>query len=84
MKRSPTTLIRKSSLGLSVFLLTISLLMTACQPLSLQVEQVQASVNLQRVRAQDCSYGGAIRAVEAVDDYTVRFTLCNPDPAFPA
>ncbi|GIV65741.1 MAG: hypothetical protein KatS3mg047_0134 [Bellilinea sp.] len=84
MKYSPSILDGKSSLGFCVLILTISLILSACQPLSLQVEQAQASVNLQRLRAPDCSYGGAIRSVEAVDDYTVRFTLCNPDPAFPA
>lgn len=84
MKTSTATHPRKNLLWFSIILLLISLAMSACQPLSLQVEQVQASVNLQRVRAQDCSYGGAIRAVEAVDTYTVRFTLCDPDPAFPA
>lgn len=84
MKKLPSLLSRKKSFFGCVLLVLISLLVTACQPLSLQVEQVQASVNLQRVRAQDCSYGGAIRAVEALDSYTVRFTLCEPDPAFPA
>jgi peptide/nickel transport system substrate-binding protein len=32
--------------------------------------------------APDCSYGGEFKSVEAVDQYTVKFTLCNPDPAF--
>jgi ABC-type transport system substrate-binding protein len=32
--------------------------------------------------APDCSYGGEIKSIEAVDQYTVKFTLCNPDPAF--
>ena len=32
--------------------------------------------------ATDCSYGGEFRAIEAVDQYTVKFTLCYPDPAF--
>jgi len=31
--------------------------------------------------AADCSYGGEIKSIEAVDQYTVKFTLCNPDPA---
>src|SRR5258708_28177372 len=34
--------------------------------------------------AVDCKYGGEIKAIEAVDPATVKFTLCNPDPAFPA
>jgi ABC-type transport system substrate-binding protein len=39
--------------------------------------------------APDCNYGTAdnpakLKAIEAVDDYTVKFTLCAPDPAFPS
>jgi peptide/nickel transport system substrate-binding protein len=32
----------------------------------------------------DCSYGGQIKSIEAVDKLTVKFTFCYPDPAFPA
>jgi ABC-type transport system substrate-binding protein len=32
----------------------------------------------------ECGYGGNIQAIEAVDELTVKFTLCNPDPAFPS
>ena len=32
--------------------------------------------------APDCKYGGEMKSIEAVDQYTVKFTLCNPDPAF--
>ena len=31
-----------------------------------------------------CAYGGEIKAIEAVDAKTVKFSLCYPDPAFPA
>jgi ABC-type transport system substrate-binding protein len=34
------------------------------------------------VAADDCSYGGEFKAIEAVDESTVKFTLCYPDPAF--
>src|SRR5690349_15853862 len=34
--------------------------------------------------AKDCSYGGEIKSITAVDASTVKFTLCNPDPAFPS
>ncbi|MBK8021642.1 MAG: hypothetical protein IPK19_09470 [Chloroflexi bacterium] len=34
--------------------------------------------------AENCDYGGAIQSIEAVDELTVRFTLCFPDPAFPS
>ena len=33
------------------------------------------------LEATDCSYGGEVKTIEAVDQYTVKFTLCNPDPA---
>ncbi len=33
------------------------------------------------LEAADCSYGGEVKTIEAVDQYTVKFTLCNPDPA---
>jgi len=37
--------------------------------------------------APDCNYGTAdnpaeFKSIEAVDQYTVKFTLCHPDPAF--
>jgi ABC-type transport system substrate-binding protein len=34
--------------------------------------------------APDCDYGGTMQSIEAVDELTVRFTLCVPDPSFPA
>jgi peptide/nickel transport system substrate-binding protein len=32
--------------------------------------------------AGGCDYGGTIAKIEAVDQYTVQFDLCKPDPAF--
>jgi ABC-type transport system substrate-binding protein len=32
--------------------------------------------------APDCDYGGLVKSIEALDEYTVRFTMCEPDPAF--
>jgi ABC-type transport system substrate-binding protein len=32
----------------------------------------------------ECEYGGLIKSIEAVDDLTVKFTLCRPDVAFPS
>lgn len=37
-----------------------------------------------KVEAPDCSYGGEFKSMEAVDEFTVKFTLCYPDPAFPS
>lgn len=36
------------------------------------------------VAAADCDYGGKILEIAAVDEYTVKFSLCKPDPAFMA
>ncbi len=40
-----------------------------------------------KVEAPDCNYGSPdnparLKSIEAVDEYTVKFTLCIPDPAF--
>jgi len=35
-----------------------------------------------KVEAPNCDYGGEFKTIEAVDAYTVKFTLCYPDPAF--
>jgi peptide/nickel transport system substrate-binding protein len=32
--------------------------------------------------APGCTYGGEFKSIEALDQYTVKFTLCTPDPAF--
>ena len=36
------------------------------------------------IAAPDCNYGSSaeFKSIEAVDQYTVKFTLCHPDPAF--
>ncbi len=34
--------------------------------------------------APDCDYGGNFKTIEALDESTVKFTLCTPDVAFPA
>lgn len=35
-----------------------------------------------KVEAPSCDYGGEIKSIEAVDEFTVKFTLCFSDPAF--
>ncbi|GAB4581897.1 MAG: hypothetical protein Fur0022_46490 [Anaerolineales bacterium] len=35
-----------------------------------------------KLEAPDCEYGGKIKSIEAVDQMTVKFTMCKPDPAF--
>ncbi|NTW12990.1 MAG: peptide ABC transporter substrate-binding protein, partial [Anaerolineales bacterium] len=36
------------------------------------------------VAAPNCDYGGEIKSIEAVDEFTVKISLCVPDPAFPS
>ncbi len=36
------------------------------------------------VESPDCEYGGEFKSIEAVDEMTVKVTLCVPDPAFPS
>ena len=36
------------------------------------------------VAAADCSYGGKILKIAALEEFLVRFSLCKPDPAFMA
>ena len=43
-----------------------------------------ASATDTKYEAADCSYGGELKSIEAVDDNTVKFTLCTSDVAFPS
>lgn len=47
-------------------------------------EPTEAPVEMMMSSVDSCDYGGEIKAIEAVDQHTVKFTLCYPDPAFPA
>lgn len=44
----------------------------------------QAVVTDTSYAAVNCDYGGELKSIEAVDQYTVKFTLCQPDVAFPS
>ncbi len=35
-----------------------------------------------KTEAPNCDYGGEFKSIEAVDQFTVKMTLCNPDPAY--
>lgn len=35
------------------------------------------------VAAPDCDYGGLFKEIAAIDELTVQFSMCAPDPAFP-
>ncbi|MDZ7844303.1 MAG: ABC transporter substrate-binding protein [Anaerolineales bacterium] len=45
-------------------------------------EEMEEAYQPVSVSAESCDYGGKVLSVEAVDDYTVVFSLCKPDPAF--
>ena len=36
------------------------------------------------VEAPNCDYGGEFKSIKAIDEFTVEFTLCVPDPAMPS
>jgi peptide/nickel transport system substrate-binding protein len=67
-----------------VCFLIVSFALSGCQLSSLGGTGTSNTFQPSRVAAADCSYGGEIKSVEAVDQYTVRFTLCSADVAFPA
>lgn len=37
-----------------------------------------------KFEAPNCDYGGEFKTIEAVDEHTVKFSLCAPDVAFPS
>lgn len=64
-------------------LLLLGLLLSACQPADLESASADSSgYEALRISAPNCDYGGLLRSIEAVDRYTVRFSLCRSDPAF--
>ena len=48
-----------------------------------EAEETMAEFEGKSVAAESCEYGGKISSIVAVDAYTVEFTMCSPDPAFP-
>ncbi|HLO16832.1 MAG TPA: ABC transporter substrate-binding protein, partial [Anaerolineales bacterium] len=44
--------------------------------------QAPAAYDGMKTEAPSCDYGGEFKSIEAVDQFTVKMTLCNPDPAF--
>ncbi len=46
------------------------------------MEEPMAEFEPMSVAAENCDYGGKISSIEAVDELTVQFNLCKPDPAF--
>lgn len=66
-----------------MFKKTLPVLLLLLLAMSLVVPATAQDFDFTSVEA-GCDYGGNIASIEAVDEYTVVFTLCNPDPAFPS
>lgn len=49
-----------------------------------EVSEEMAAFEPMVVSAPDCEYGGLIKEIAALDELTVQFTMCSPDPAFPS
>jgi ABC-type transport system substrate-binding protein len=87
---------RNTFLSLFSILVLASLMLVACQPAGPATEEVvveeepteevmeEAPFEPTSLVAPDCEYGGKIKSIEAVDQYTVKFTMCKSDPAFEA
>ena len=60
-----------------------TLLLSGCDYLDTYKAE-QTTFNGKSIEASDCTYGGEIKSVQAVDAHTVTFTLCKPDAAFAA
>ncbi len=74
---------KKFLISIFSIMICLSLFLSGCDYLnSLKVQEAVFSPKV--VSAPDCNYGGEVRSVQAVDEYTVIFTLCQPDAAFPA
>ncbi len=81
---------RTLSVLLSLFVLA-SVLLAACGPAATEAPAEAATEAPaapafvgDKLEAPNCDYGGIIKSIEAVDEFTVKFTLCSPDPAFPS
>lgn len=72
-------------------LVLVSLVLAACGPggsaqsKAIEIEGLQeADFAPVKYEAPNCDYGGEFKSIEAVDESTVKITLCVPDPAFPS
>ncbi len=54
------------------------------QPTAMPQPTTAPAPELMSMSAPDCNYGGNMKSIEAVDEQTVKFTLCAPDASFPS
>jgi ABC-type transport system substrate-binding protein len=73
------------STGLVVMII-LSVVLASCapKPAALPGGVEQTAFKAMKVEAPNCDYGGEFKSIEAVDEFTVKFTLCNPDRVFPS
>src|SRR3972149_6870100 len=81
---------------IATFIILTSVVLAACQPAATPapteppvpptavVAPTEIPFTAMKFEATSCDYGGIIQSIEAVDRLTVKFTMCVPDPAFPA
>ena len=63
---------------------SLAMILTLALGLLIPVMAQDDMMDWSMVSAENCDYGGNILSIEAVDELTVQFTLCTPDPAFPS
>ena len=64
-------------------LVALAMVLAACAPAgpARPYDEIKYSEPMV-LAAPNCDYGGLINSIEAVDEFTVVFNLCRPDPAF--
>jgi len=78
---------KNSFFSVLALVMVASLLLAACQPTAPAAPEATAVPTdapfvPMKVEAANCDYGGEFKSMEAVDEHTVKFTLCYSDPAF--
>lgn len=63
---------------------SLAMILTLALGLLVPVMAQDDMMDWSMVSAENCDYGGNILSIEAVDELTVQFTLCSPDPALPS
>jgi peptide/nickel transport system substrate-binding protein len=73
----------KMTLSRKIFslLLLLSLILSGCSGVTSQSANTTNFVG-DSIVADSCDYGGEIKSIEAVNIYTVKFTLCSSDASF--
>ncbi|MEA3396193.1 MAG: ABC transporter substrate-binding protein [Chloroflexota bacterium] len=78
----------KSLLALVTLVVLFSMVLAGCgpteEPTAVVTEEPIGDFEPMVVAASDCDYGGLIKEIAALDEHTVQFTMCVPDPAFPS